>query len=217
MSAGERVDPRRDRRRKAILEAAKDKFLKRGYGATTLADIVQTSGGSLATVYQIFGNKAGLLRAMVTEHCTELTESLVRADLESEPLEVALTNIASSIIELSCSSDGVALLRVVIAECGRFPEIGPDFLETGLFPARSRLVAFLARQAREGRLDIDDAEGAATMFQQMAASDFYLRMLVGVPLEITAEMRRSHGRNVVRTFLRAYSVRSGKGVAAAAG
>lgn len=35
--------------------------MEQGYDGTSLAEIVRRSGGSLATLYDLFGNKQGLL------------------------------------------------------------------------------------------------------------------------------------------------------------
>ncbi|RYD43145.1 MAG: TetR/AcrR family transcriptional regulator, partial [Sphingomonadales bacterium] len=54
----DRLSPR-ERRQSAILDAAESLFLEQGYERTSLAEIVKTSGGSLATLYELFGNKQG--------------------------------------------------------------------------------------------------------------------------------------------------------------
>ena len=58
---------RLDRRKRAIVDAARSLFAEQGYERTTLKDIVDRAGGSLATVYKVFGNKDGLLEAVVFE------------------------------------------------------------------------------------------------------------------------------------------------------
>src|SRR3546814_5445337 len=54
----------RERRHEAILDAAEALFIEQGYDRTSLAEIVRRSGGSLATLYELFGNKQGLLHAI---------------------------------------------------------------------------------------------------------------------------------------------------------
>src|SRR5688500_10647932 len=61
----------RERRQSAILDAAESLFLEQGYERTSLAEIVKRSGGSLATLYELFGNKQGLLHAIATRWCDE--------------------------------------------------------------------------------------------------------------------------------------------------
>jgi AcrR family transcriptional regulator len=50
--------------RAAILSAAQEHFLARGYAATTLGSIAERAAVSVETIYKAFGNKAGLLRAV---------------------------------------------------------------------------------------------------------------------------------------------------------
>jgi AcrR family transcriptional regulator len=70
----ERVKPRRyhsprrqeqaEATRMAILEAAKRRFERDGYAATTMAAIAKEAGVALKTVYLAFDTKSGLLRAL---------------------------------------------------------------------------------------------------------------------------------------------------------
>lgn len=50
--------------RAAILDAARVRFLERGYAATTVGQIAADVGVSVETVYKAFANKVGLLKAM---------------------------------------------------------------------------------------------------------------------------------------------------------
>jgi AcrR family transcriptional regulator len=47
-----------------ILEAARELFLERGYGATTLQDIADQAGYAVQTIYFAFGNKRTVLKEL---------------------------------------------------------------------------------------------------------------------------------------------------------
>jgi AcrR family transcriptional regulator len=49
---------------KIILAAARELFLEQGYGATTIDSISEQAGVSVSTVYTIYKNKRGILRAI---------------------------------------------------------------------------------------------------------------------------------------------------------
>lgn len=51
--------------RRAVLEAARHLFLDRGYAATTVGAIAAAAGVSVETLYKAFGNKPGLVKAVV--------------------------------------------------------------------------------------------------------------------------------------------------------
>lgn len=52
------------RHRTRILEAARARFLERGYAATTLSELAADADASVGAIYKMFGNKAGLLKAI---------------------------------------------------------------------------------------------------------------------------------------------------------
>jgi AcrR family transcriptional regulator len=62
--SGRRLEQARENRR-AVLEAARRMFLDRGYAATTVGAIAADAGVSVETVYKAFGNKRGLVKAVV--------------------------------------------------------------------------------------------------------------------------------------------------------
>jgi AcrR family transcriptional regulator len=61
-SSGRRAHARQNRA--AILAAARHLFLDHGYAATTMATIAAKAGVSVETIYKVFGNKPGLLKAL---------------------------------------------------------------------------------------------------------------------------------------------------------
>jgi AcrR family transcriptional regulator len=50
--------------RRAVLDAARARFLERGYAATTMSDVAADAAVSLQTVYKAFTNKPGLVKAV---------------------------------------------------------------------------------------------------------------------------------------------------------
>jgi AcrR family transcriptional regulator len=52
-------------RRRAVVEAAHDLFLSRGYGSVTIQEIARQAGVSSQMVYAAFGSKAGILEQAV--------------------------------------------------------------------------------------------------------------------------------------------------------
>ena len=54
-----------EERRRRILDAALDQFLRDGYGATTVAAVAEAADVSVETVYKSFGGKSGLALSLV--------------------------------------------------------------------------------------------------------------------------------------------------------
>jgi AcrR family transcriptional regulator len=51
--------------RQRILQAARDLFVERGYGATTLQEVADRGGVAVQTIYYVFSNKSALLKELV--------------------------------------------------------------------------------------------------------------------------------------------------------
>lgn len=59
-----RAEKARETRRR-IIDAARELFIERGYGATPLQDVADRAGVAVQTIYFIFGNKRTLLKELV--------------------------------------------------------------------------------------------------------------------------------------------------------
>jgi TetR/AcrR family transcriptional regulator, fatty acid metabolism regulator protein len=81
-------ETRGDRTRRAILTAARERFTSHGFEETTLGDIAADAGVSGPTVAHHFGNKAGLLTAVVNDHYDDLVERIDAViDAERSPMQ----------------------------------------------------------------------------------------------------------------------------------
>jgi len=97
-------DERRTARRQAILDAAEALFLEYGYPSVSLSTIVQRSGGSLATIYQMFGNKQGLLHAIAVRWRDETMHGRVNQVEASDTsaVEILMATTKASRIWIRC-------------------------------------------------------------------------------------------------------------------
>lgn len=200
------IGTRRDKRRQAMLDAAGEIFSEKGYEAATLSEVVARSGGSLSTLYDLFGSKAGLLAAMVGERCERISTVIDGAAVSGREPAEALREIARYLLGQLIDADGIALLRIVIAESGRQPELGRLFYEAGPRAGRRTMGRYLAALAGRGALTIDDPEQAGLYFFHMLLGDLQMRMLCGVPVADGAEAD-AHIERTVDAFMRLYAPR----------
>lgn len=169
---------RRLERRRAMIEAAESLFLELGYDATSLAAIVKRSGGSLATLYELFGSKQGLLRAIIElrdeqDRCPGYGENCAA----SRPSEL-LRRYAHRLYAHVTSPRAVALKRIVITEALRDPLFAKTLYEDMHLPSVRELAGILRQLDEQGKARIDDPMAAAGLFFAIVMSDAQLRMLV---------------------------------------
>lgn len=129
------VGCRLDRRREAVIAAARKLFLQNGYAGTTLSQIVDECGGSLATIYKLFRDKEGLLHAVISE-ITRTGPELVRQERDAggSPPEI-LHRIAQRLHHNFQQQEDIALVRIVIAHSLDNPAFAQAF-----FAAKAELI-----------------------------------------------------------------------------
>ncbi len=113
-----------------IVAAALDLFAERGYAATRLEDIAERAGISKATIYLYSRSKDELFSAIVRESVlprVEAIESLI-GGYEGSRAELLRTIIAAIGTIIATSRLG-AVIKLIFAESGNFPEIGEFYYE----------------------------------------------------------------------------------------
>lgn len=184
-----------------ILEAATELFLKEGYEATSIDAILLRSGGSKSTLYAYFPTKEDLFRSVI--------DAIVANDIGGTldivgNARVTLTEFAAQRLKVVLSPRHRAVLRLVIAERERFPDLARIYFERG--PQRSQrfLAHYLELLDRREVLRIDDADEAAEFFVGMLLQRWYKQLLyLDMPLPSEGVMRERAER-VVERFFAAY-------------
>ena len=71
--------PRRNARRRAILDAALSVFLERGVSGASIEEIRQRSGASVGSLYHRFGSKEGIAAAVYIDALADYQQAFARA------------------------------------------------------------------------------------------------------------------------------------------
>src|SRR5215471_1467355 len=187
--------------RQALLQAASDVFLERGYANASIDAIVERAGGSKATVYALFGNKEGLLTALVAQSAESLAASVDALSADAS-LEQNLRAIGNSYLNLTLQPKRVALYRLVAGESGRCPHLGDIFYRTGPQAVTTRVAAFFRAAAARGQLETTDPEELAHFFIHALRGDHHNRVLFNPTRMPTAQEIDRHIDFVVHTLLR---------------
>ena len=198
-------DSKRGKRREAILGAAHLLFVEKGYESTTLNDIVRRSGGSLATLYDMFENKPGLLRALVTERCMTIDGALDSAIATGAPFDQALRAIAEDMLDRFLDPNFVGLFRVMIAQCISHPDLGRQTYDAGPVVCQAKAADFFARQMAAGALADGDPMTVSKTFFQMICGDFQSQLMFGLPVGLDESQRAAHLDHILPLFTKAFA------------
>lgn len=142
----------RAHRRQQILKAAFEEFAINGYAATRLDDVAKRAEIAKGTIFLHFGNKRVLFRA-VLRSCIRPVSSSFKDSLQSfsGTAEALLRNLlCRQYAEVVGDKKARALLRLLIAECGKFPELAEIYYREIIDPGRSAFRLVIERGIATG-------------------------------------------------------------------
>jgi AcrR family transcriptional regulator len=212
MTTPPELETRSTRKRRAIIEAATEAFLRKGYLGTSMDEIAALAGVSKQTVYKHFADKESLFSEIVTSTVDEAADP-VHEELEkledSGDVEADLRDLARRQLAMVMRPKLMQLRRLVIGEAGRFPDLGRTFYERGAGRSVATLAAAFERLAARGALDIEDPELAAAHFNWLVMSAPINRaMLLGDDAIPAPEELDRYADGGVRAFMAAYGARA---------
>src|ERR1700683_3260558 len=146
--------PRKAERPKEILEAAFSEFSRNGYAATTLDQIAERAAVTKGTIYVYFENKEHLFISMVRE-ITKTANDTVHGMFESHDgstadlLRAQFSFMYSHIVEDKRRRE---VVRMLIAEAPRFPELTDRYHEEILRPCLDMLRQAIQRGVDRGEI-----------------------------------------------------------------
>ncbi len=184
-----------------FLEAATVVFNEKGYQAARLSDIVKLAGGSMATLYRAFGDKVGLVHALMERSINNFGQSLDELMLSPLPPEQALEQAAYRMVEEILTPSRIACHRVVISEGMRLPELRNWFQAHGVDPMEAMLNAYFQRETAAGRLHVEDPDRSAHLFYMMVIGGLVLRSVSGRISPADLPLAKQQARQAVRLFL----------------
>lgn len=162
--------------RVAILSAATGLFLELGYDRTSLARVAESAGVSKATLFKQFPTKAELFEATVLAAGDTPDSELV--DPPFGDFLAGLVVLGLAYVELLSRPRMADLIRTVIAESPRFPELRERTFDFGTLPVLAALRRYFLAANAAGSADVDDPDVAATQFLGMIATVIFWPRLV---------------------------------------
>lgn len=205
-------DEKKAVKRQKMIDAALAVFSEMGYVGASLDEIANRAQVSKPTLYQYFGNKEQLFSSVLEETAAKILEPLQLTDSNTDSKTVpkdslvqTLVGFSESYAQIVLAPDVLSMGRLILGVVERFPEIGEDYYNSGPQKALNGMSHYFTQQAKEGKLEITDAE--------LTAHDFWSLILSG-PREMyqylpnkkreATELTR-YIFNGLKVFLKAYS------------
>lgn len=176
------------RKREAILAAARRQFLSHGYGGTSMEAVAADAGVSIMTLYRHAESKDDLFKAVIAIAC-DGDEDKYQRDLSRMPLAETLVATGVAFQEKLTRDDTMALLRAVIAEHDRFPELAGIAFDAAVGHLSAFIAALLHQAPQAAGLSGEARAGLVTRFVDDLLGTDTLRVLLGLSGSDAARQR----------------------------
>src|ERR1019366_2906464 len=143
-------------RREAIIEAALDEFIARGYAATRLDDVAKRAGVAKGTIYLHFKDKEALFQELIRTALVPLIGRLAAPPPAGGSVRAALEGFAQTFAQEVVTTRRGDIFRLIVAEGARFPSVADfyyrEVVSRGMAAMRALIELGIARGeiAQEG-------------------------------------------------------------------
>ncbi|BCJ91319.1 TetR family transcriptional regulator [Terrihabitans soli] len=157
----------REARTNALLAAALDVFLERGFESARLDEVAQRAGVAKGTLYLYFPSKEALFEALIGSLIASpfqaAGEVLLKQDVPAETMLRGLLHFAKTEILATRRKD---VARLIISEAGRFPELAAFYHREVIGRGMGIVRSIIERGVKSGEFRSD----AAARFPQLVVA-----------------------------------------------
>ena len=203
--AGESIEPARnpdqDEVRARIQRAAEERFVRYGFGKTTMAEIAADCDMSAGNLYRFFDNKGDIAAASARQWLTalEVTLSGIARDSTLAPADRLRRVIMAKLDALAELVEAEPHLEDLIEHVCRERE---DLVADHRVAVRALLAEIIEQGVRSGEFDIEDPEAAAEAFQIGTVGLFHHAVICTVP----SDRLRSDAEQIMALFIRGLGI-----------
>jgi len=185
----------------ALLAAADDIFLAKGYHSATMNDVAKAAGMSKKTVYTLIESKPELLAALLAHYQSKLQLPILEPNCTIHEALIANLNCLSQFV---LSPSQIAILRLIMTEYTHSLKFVRLFHLSRIKKAKSKLESCLAEFAAQKSQSATEAKEMAAMLFGMAVGNFQIGVLVGFRSVPTKPELQKRVREAVNIFLAGY-------------
>jgi AcrR family transcriptional regulator len=176
---------RADRTRAAVIDETVRCVIEEGFGAASANHITERAGVTWGVIQYHFGDRDGLLMAVVDQGFGQLLETLngMEPDLGSTSGRARTERVVNAVADAFLSPTSIAALEILIAtRAGRADVDQQHLLE--LFSTLTRLGRYVA-----GGLDVEHADAVGNLLWTTLMGAMVAKMAVPGPVDVGRELR----------------------------
>ena len=201
-----KISKRGSERYEKFIQAGLEIFLEKGYEDTSLTDIIEKSGGSLASIYKFFDNKEGLFRAILERGFDSFSSQIdEKINLKmSHKLEDFLTKFATIFFDIMCDKKTTLISRIIIMEGPKNGgKLSRDFLDQILSRVDKILIDFFNQGDIKSQLNPNiPIDKLAPLFTALIRNPYhYDSVVLNEPINLTTLEKKEHIKMCVSLFL----------------
>lgn len=211
MTADHTTNAQNAERRQQILEGALRVFSTKGFHKATNKDIAAAAGGiSPGLIYWYFKDKEDLFVSLLHERISVLQLADHSEELMALPPRVALRLVGDTYLGIFRTPQNVALLRIILSEVSRFPQVGELFYKAIARKLFNLLSGYLQHQIDLGVLRPHDTATATRSFIGMFVVQVLAREFFRQPEALAASDEQILD-TVIEIFVRGLEARADAG------
>jgi AcrR family transcriptional regulator len=178
-----------DPRRAAILQAAFEVFVEKGFEAATTAEIVRRARTSKRTLYELFASKQDMLTALIRYGSLKMQPSPdLPQPTNREQFVAVLEQFGRAFLTEFLHPDRMAMYRLAVAEGRRGGgAVARELDASGRLPVMQAITRFFEQAAARGILRGDDVAMLIAVFFSVLIGISPLQAMLGTAPPITPE------------------------------
>lgn len=196
----------RIKKHQAMLTAATQLFLNKGFSDTSMDEIAEMAQVSKRTVYQHFQDKEQLFKAMLAKHWEKILSGKVKIFSEKKSIDENLKSFAKIFLQFLYQPETINLFRLLISESHRHPHLIDAVLINETPPFKTELIKFLQFCQHQGEVKIKDFDRAASFFLGMLKEYHFWPMMIGFIKTELPPNQNQFVSEAIQIFLKAYRV-----------
>lgn len=200
----ERKLTRSEIKRAAVLDAAREEFMRCGFRDANMDLIAEKADVSKRTVYNHYPSKEHLFAAIAADLINELHQATEMDYLRDRELGEQLRDFARVEVSFVSSETHIKIFRLFLVESFASPGMVEKILPPETLD-QNPLIRWIQAAADDGRLQIDNAALASRELHSMLKGSFFWPAISGIADPPTGKLRESIIDSAVETFLSRYA------------